>query len=247
VKQRLKRWIFGVLGKDPEAVVVTFLSGPPELARRMAEEVRRLIPDREHYTIGPAQADGARALFRRKRIGMAAVLFTGDDEYRPLRRLAFRLAPTRILAYNDRLERHHLRLRNAIASWLFLRGVPLDRIFLRPWWLYPFKRDRSRPSRAAAVYDGRPAAPGRRRIGILSPYPPYPLSHGGAVRIYNLIRETAAQFDIFLYAFGRVEHPADLEVLQSVCAKVVLFDKPRYREPRWSSLTPPEVNEFRSR
>jgi polysaccharide biosynthesis protein PslH len=246
VKQRLKRWIFGLLGKDPEAVVVTFLSGPPELARAMAEEVRRLIPDREHYTIGLADIDSARALLKRKRIGMAAVLFTADAEYRLLRSLAFRLAPMRILAYNQRLERHHLRLRTAVASWLFLRGVPLDRIFLRPWWLYPLKRDRSRPTRAAAVYEGRPTAAGRRRIGILTPYPPYPLSHGGAVRMYNLMREVAVQFDLFLFAFGRVEHPADLEVLQSICTKVIILDKPRYREPRWSSIAPPEVNEFRS-
>src|SRR5207253_1936451 len=44
MKQRLKRWIFGLLGKDPEAVVVTFATGDPELCRRMAEEVRSLEP-----------------------------------------------------------------------------------------------------------------------------------------------------------------------------------------------------------
>ena len=30
------------------------------------------------------------------------------------------------------------------------------------------------------------------------------------------------------------------------CARVVLVEKPRYREPRWSTLLPPEVHEFRS-
>ena len=30
------------------------------------------------------------------------------------------------------------------------------------------------------------------------------------------------------------------------CARVVLVRKPRYREPRWSTLLPPEVHEFRS-
>ena len=30
------------------------------------------------------------------------------------------------------------------------------------------------------------------------------------------------------------------------CARVVLVQKPRYREPRWSTLLPPEVHEFRS-
>ena len=51
MKQRLKRWIFGLLGKDPEAVVVTFCTGEPELCRRMAEEVRGLVPDRRHFTV----------------------------------------------------------------------------------------------------------------------------------------------------------------------------------------------------
>jgi 16S rRNA C1402 N4-methylase RsmH len=49
VKQRLKRWIFRLLGKDPEAVVVTFATGDAELCRRMAEEVRALVPDRRHF------------------------------------------------------------------------------------------------------------------------------------------------------------------------------------------------------
>ena len=51
MKQRLKRWIFGLLGKDPDAVVVTFASGPPELCRRMADEVRALVPDRRHFLV----------------------------------------------------------------------------------------------------------------------------------------------------------------------------------------------------
>src|SRR5208337_4673874 len=49
MKQPLKRLIFSLLGKDPEAVVVTFSSGDAELCRRMAEEVRALVPDRRHF------------------------------------------------------------------------------------------------------------------------------------------------------------------------------------------------------
>ena len=106
---------------------------------------------RRHFLItpeefGPSSALGIyRALrkrFRGYRIGLAPVL-VGDARYGNLRRAAFLLAPTKILAYNQRLERHHLRLGTAIASLLFLNGVPLDRIFLRPKWLVPWKRDRS--------------------------------------------------------------------------------------------------------
>ena len=38
-------------------------------------------------------------------------------------------------------------------------------------------------------------------IAVLTPYFPYPLSHGGAVRMFNLLRETAREFDVILYAF----------------------------------------------
>src|SRR6266853_1694991 len=96
-----------------------------------------------------------------------------------LRRSVFLLTPTKILAYNQRLERHHLRLRTAIASWLFVRGVEVDRISLRPKWLVPWKKDRSiYPSNVREIA-GRPLAARRRRIAIVSPYFPYPFSHGG--------------------------------------------------------------------
>ena len=132
MKQRLKQWWFGLLGKDPEAVVVTFAAGD----EAVSAEVRRLIPDREHFTVEPMDGSAwriwreLRRRFRRKRIGMLAVTLGGNR--RSLRRAAFLLAPAKILAFNQRGERHHLKLSCWIASWLFLRGVPLDRIRLRP-------------------------------------------------------------------------------------------------------------------
>src|SRR4029078_6672521 len=108
------------------------------------------------------------------------------------------------------------------ASWLFLRGVPLDRILLRPSWLFPFKRDRSRFPATHQVLDGRPLAEGRPRVAILSPYFPYPLSHGGAVRMFNLLREAARDFDVFLFTFSERQPPPATPVLD-LCAKVVLF------------------------
>ena len=64
------------------------------------------------------------------------------------------------------------------------------------------------------------------------------------MRIYNLLREMSKQFDIELFAF--TDAPVDLAPLLDLCARVVLVEKPRYREPRWSTLLPPEVHEFRS-
>ena len=169
-----------------------------------------------------------------------------DPRYSSLRRAALLFAPTKILAYNARFERHQLSADTPIASFLFVKGVPLDRIFLRPQWLVPWKKDRSvYPSKIQEI-EGRPMLPRRRRVAVLSPYFPFPLAHGGAVRIFNLLREISAEFDIFLFAFSDAETTEDLKPVLDFCARVILAGKPRYREPRWSTLAPPEVHEFHS-
>jgi len=260
VKGALKQFIFRLLGKDPEAIVITFASSDPEIAQRMFAEIQRLVPDRRHFLVGPDEFAGQstiqiyrqlRRRFRAYRIGQAALLLDRNKSYRALRRAAFLYAPTKILAYNARLERHQLSVGTAIASFLFVKGVPLDRIFLRPRWLapwklVPWKKDRSVYPSKIQETEGRPLSPRRRRVAVLSPYFPFPLAHGGAVRIFNLLREMSAEFDIFLFAFSDTETTEDLKPVLDVCARLILAGKPRYREPRWSTLAPPEVHEFHS-
>jgi len=242
VKQWLKKWIFRLLGKDPDAVVVTFYTGDPELCRRMAEEVKSLVPDRRHFVVTEDNWPAIRPTLSRYRIGLAVVMLTRRRNL--LRRAAYRMAPRKILAYNSRLERHHLRLN--LASLLFWRGVSLDRIYLRPWWWPWPRRDHSVEPRDYRVLEGRPCTDGWRRVAVLSPYLPYPLAHGGAVRIFNLLREIACGFDVELFAFTDTGQPETAPLLE-VCARLVLVGKPRYREPRWSTLLPPEIHEFRSK
>ena len=236
----MKEWIFRLLGKGSEAVVVVFCSGDGELCARMVEEVRGLVPDTRVFVATGENWPVLRRELKPYRIGLAPVMLTRESS--ALRRAAYRLAPHKILAYNSRLERHHLRPN--LPSLLFWRGVPLDRIHLRPWWWPWPKRDRSVVPQGYRVLEGRTCAPGRRRVAVLSPYFPFPLAHGGAVRIYNLLRETAEEFDIELFAF--TDGPVDTAPLLEFCARVTLVEKPRYREPRWSSILPPEVHEFRS-
>jgi len=244
-----------MVGKDPDAIVVSFATGDPSLAERMFAEIQALEPARRHFLVKPGDLEGRSTLhiygqlrrrFRHYRIGLAPVLLDRDPRYRPLRRAAFLYTPTKILAYNRRLERHHLRLGSAIASFLFVRGMPLDRIFLRPKWLAPWKQDRSVYPEKIEEIAGREISPRRRPIAIVSPYFPYPLAHGGAVRIFNLLREMSCEFDIFLFAFRDAETAEDLRPVLDLCARVILADKARYREPRWSTLLPPEVHEFQS-
>jgi O-antigen biosynthesis protein len=79
--------------------------------------------------------------------------------------------------------------------------------------------------------NGRVAVfPGRRRTGnpvglIASPYIPFPLSHGAAVRIYNLIREAATHFDVVLVAFVEEPHAVPEELLD-LCVEVVTVHRP---------------------
>jgi ribosomal protein S18 acetylase RimI-like enzyme len=245
VRTRLKRLLFRLLGKDPEAVVVCFRSGDSALADAMCAEIRRLEPSRRRFEVTLENLPEMRQRLRAYRIGLAPVLFDQDDPtYRPLRRAAFLLAPRKILAYNSRLERHHLSLSQPLASLLFWSGVPLDRIFLRPAW-FPFRRDRTVRPTGHRMLEGRARREGRASVAVLSPYFPFPLSHGGAVRIFNLLREIAHEFDVVLYAFIEDEiSPQDLAPVLDVVTRVYLVKKPRYREPRWSTLQPPEVCEY---
>jgi glycosyltransferase involved in cell wall biosynthesis len=261
MKPRLKRLLFQLLGKDPDAIILSFWTGEDPLAIKMIAEIRALLPSRDHYvaTLGPApvppgcihiQLDPVdpylqlRHALKRKRIGLAPVLFTSQPH--PLRAIAICIAPTKLLAYNKNLERHHLRFRTFIASWLFLRGTPLDRIYIRPAWLYPWKRDRTKIPDDPHIVDGRPLDARRRRLAIVSPYFPFPLSHGGAVRIYNLLKESSEEFDIFLFAFAKDPTAQEYSPLMEFCAKAIVISPPYYREPHWSTLDPPETLEFQS-
>jgi glycosyltransferase involved in cell wall biosynthesis len=248
----MKEWLWRLLGKEGEAIVLHFASGEEARARAMYEEIRTLEPGREHLVVcwGKAMAGlpcvvvtGRQDLRRqlgRKRVGLAPFLL-GDH---PLVKVAMLTAPTRLLAFNSRGERHHLRPSAAIASWLFWRGVPLDRIWLRPAW-WPWARERSQEARESAVLTGRPLG-GRRRVAVLSPYYPWPLGHGGAVRIYSMLREAGKEFDLFLYCCAEEGAAAKPGPVMEFVHRAVLFTMPRYREPRWASIEPPEVREFRS-
>lgn len=70
-----------------------------------------------------------------------------------------------------------------------------------------------------SVFPGR-AASGKPVILVASPYLPFPLSHGAAVRIYNLMRRAASDFDQVLVAFTEESLPVPRE-LREICAEIV--------------------------
>lgn len=113
------------------------------------------------------------------------------------------------------------------------------------WWPWP-KRERSIVLEGHRVLEGRACSDEHGRVAVLTPYFPYPLAHGGAVRICHLVRQMAEEFDEELFAFQDKSVPPETAPVLEFCARVVLMEKPRCREPRWSTLLPPDVCEFRS-
>lgn len=265
MKKHWKALLFRLLGKQPEAVVVSFATGSEAKVRAMMDEVRRIIPDRKHLLLSTAplhiegvetivlRSGGAFALWiqlrrvlRKYRVGIAPVLLDEDRKHAPLRLAAFLRTPRKILAYNSGLERHHLQFRSLLSSWLFWRGVPLDRIHLRPRALRWMTKERTTVPDDAVILHGRPPRRGYRRVGVLTPFAPYPLSHGGAVRLFYMLRELSREYDVYLFAFRENEQPEQLTPLLEFLTTIAMVSKPRYREPRWSTMLPPEVHEYES-
>lgn len=229
----------------------------------MTESVRRQTPDRPHYVVSTRQVrvpgvrvirldpGGAWSLYRqartrlrRIRVALAPTLFTASKN--SLRAAAILYVPIRVLGFNASLQRHHLRLTRPRRTWQFLSGRPLDQAAQRPAWIRTLRGDGPDFPDGSTVYEGRPLSAARPRIGIATPYFPYPLASGGAVRIFNLLREAAREFDVFLFSFDDPYNPSEVAPVLEHCARVALV-RPHPGRPSGRSLwTPREVAEVES-
>jgi len=78
-------------------------------------------------------------------------------------------------------------------------------------------------SGAVTVVPG--CAPRNRPVVVIAtPYLPFPLAHGGAVRMYNLMRRAARDFDQVLVAFAGEEREVPAE-LREICCEVILVKR----------------------
>ncbi len=86
---------------------------------------------------------------------------------------------------------------------------------------------------------------GRLKVLIVSPFLPYPLAHGGAVRIYNLCRALADRVDFILAAVREKDEAVDYERLGRIFREVyaVDLDEPEGRD----SGRPTQVRHYQSR
>jgi len=84
----------------------------------------------------------------------------------------------------------------------------------------------------------------RPLVVVVTPYLPFPLAHGGAVRMYNLMRRAAGDFDQALVSFAGEMSETPRELLD-ICCEVVLVRRPgTHLLP--SSSRPDVVEEFDS-
>ena len=124
----------------------------------------------------------------------------------------------------------------------FVSGVLSDPV-LRA--LGPREPDLARGAVAFHARSNRAASPPPRpHVLVVSPYLPYPLSHGGAVRIWNLCRALSGRVAFTLACFREKNDSVDYRKLHEVFRRVYVIDRDQ-RALRDAGL-PPQVREHES-
>jgi polysaccharide biosynthesis protein PslH len=90
--------------------------------------------------------------------------------------------------------------------------------------LGPREPDLSRGTISFAPSRQLPLRQGRLKVVVVSPFLPYPLAHGGAVRIFNLCRELAGRVDFILIAVREAHDQMQYEKLHQVFRHVYTVD-----------------------
>jgi GT2 family glycosyltransferase/glycosyltransferase involved in cell wall biosynthesis len=144
------------------------------------------------------------------------------------------------------------RLWSQAVRRLHLAGMeePLRAAALIPWRHRPGEAPAMDEEQLLALTNGDVAVfPGRARASggsvlVATPYLPFPLSHGGAVRMFNLMRQASVDRPQVLVSFcDRLATPPD-ELLE-LCAEIVLVRR-RGTHYRKSTDRPDTVEEFDS-
>lgn len=115
------------------------------------------------------------------------------------------------------------------VDWPYEEAEFVTRLFADPKLrqLGPREPDLARGNISTAI--GAPQLPPRGsgcrpRVLVVSPYLPYPLSHGGAVRIWNLCRALAGRVDFILAAFREKGDTVHFDKLHEVFREVYALD-----------------------
>ena len=222
-----------MLAIDPELPLWVVSDFPPE------DKSLKWIP----YRIGRSLALNlarTRSAIEGRPIRLAGVMLVPNVPFRRMRLMALLLSPSGFIAFNENLDNFMLRPRSLPAmlrhaAWRignYLRATPKQRVSET----MPVNAD-------PVIYPGRAPA-GKPCVLIASPYLPFPLSHGGAVRMYNLMRRAATDFDQILVVFTNDEIAPPQEVLD-ICVETILVPYVGSHEYR-ASGRPDTVEEYDS-
>ena len=84
---------------------------------------------------------------------------------------------------------------------------------------------------------------GRPRVLVISPYLPFPLAHGGAVRIFNMCRSLAMRVDFLLVCFREAVDTVHYDVLSEIFHEVHVVDNDeKNKDPK----LPKQIPEYRN-
>jgi len=126
--------------------------------------------------------------------------------------------------WRDALVR--INLHAALTDPVDAAQFALRQAWRAPAWVDRRFRDPAAIEHALAVGCGdicvTPGIPrtGKPVVLVVSPYVPFPLAHGGAVRMYNLMRRAALDFDQVLIAFVEHFEPIKPE-LRAICTEIL--------------------------
>ena len=104
---------------------------------------------------------------------------------------------------------------------------------------------RTQPAYFHDRYSPLPARPARPKVLFVSPYSIYPPIHGGAVFMYNTLRELARWCDV--HAIVMLDYAAEQEgneELRTFCSSVEFVVRTNDKDPHLASITPHAVHEF---
>ena len=245
-------------------IKVAFASGTDELNARLIERMRGVFPELPLYVVSEFPPVGpdlhwvryhgglvenlarCRHTFQGKQIRLAGVLLVPNVPFRRMRLLALILAPLYFLAVNENLNDFMLRPGSlpAMARHLTWRIGNFFR------WHFGNQTKPARPeiapafvARTAKVYPGKQATE-KPRVLVVSAYLPFPLSHGGAVRIHNLTTRAAADWDQILVCFVETDAAPPRELLDLYVEVVVVMRDGSHSVA--SSKRPEVVEQFAS-
>jgi GT2 family glycosyltransferase len=165
-----------------------------------------------------------------------------------LRFLAGAVADARIFW---RLWRDAIRRLNLLSA-AGARTAPavLGACWRAPFWLRRGARSTLHGEHILAIGSGTiSVTPGRARrnrkmVLVATPYLPFPLAHGGAVRMFNLLRRAAQDFDVVLIAFASPPAEVPAELLEFCCEVVQVKHQGSHALP--STRQPDVVEEYAS-